>query len=231
MDGGAITASYATGDADTSARGGDIAGSLVGRMNAGSVTASYATGDADSGAGTGDFAGALVGFPGGGTLTASWGFGEAMSETVFPAGSRISDSSATLDLPTGVTTAAGLTATNAPASWDQATSSTLGAWDFGTGTQTPALNFADYDGAGAVFGCGSVAGVTISFRPPAACGALIEGQGRTVTAPTLALPSIAARATVFTYTTGNPVTIDFINTGGGVPEPLQRVPAPAGRAE
>ena len=232
MDGGAITASYATGDADTSTRGGDIAGSLVGRMNAGSVTASYATGDADSGAGTGDFAGALVGFPGGGTLTASWGFGEAMSETVFPAGSRVGDTT-TLDLPTGVTTAAGLTATNAPASWDQATSSTLGAWDFGTGTQTPALNFADYDGAGAVFGCGSVTGVTISFRPPAACGALIEGQGRTVTAPTLALPSLLGKGRITVpFTIGDPVVIGFANTGGGS---LSRCsvspPLPAGLSE
>ena len=232
MDGGAITASYATGDADTSARGGDIAGSLVGRMSAGSVTASYATGDADSGAGTGDFAGALVGFPGGGTLTASWGFGEAMSETVLPAGSRVGDTT-TLDLPTGVTTAAGLTSTNAPASWDQATSSTLGAWDFGTGTQTPALNFADYDGAGTVFGCGSVTGVTISFRPPAACGALIEGQGRTVTAPTLALPSLADIGAASTYTTGTTITpIVFTNSGGGS---LSRCsvspPLPAGLSE
>ncbi len=49
-------------------------------------------------------------------------------------------------MPTGVTSAAGLTAANVGSSWNSANDGTLGAWDFGGGAQPPAVVFNDYDG-------------------------------------------------------------------------------------
>ena len=48
--------------------------------------------------------------------------------------------------PTGVTSAAGLTAANVGSSWNSANDGTLGAWDFGGSAQPPAVVFNDYDG-------------------------------------------------------------------------------------
>ena len=135
--GGSITASYATGNA-VSGSGSDNVGGLVGQRSGGSITASYATGDAVGGNGT-DIVGGLVGDQTGGSITASWGFGTATGGTAGSAGST--------DRPAGVTQASQLASANAPASWNQASSNTLGAWNFGTAPQTPALSYADYDGA------------------------------------------------------------------------------------
>ena len=62
-----------------------------------------------------------------------------------------------------------MTAIKAGITWNSATNNTLGAWDFGTDVQIPALNYADYDGVDlAVFDCGQF--------PANACGTLLPGQ-------------------------------------------------------
>ena len=143
--GGTITASYATGSADGGAEIVDSVGGLVG-SNRGTITASYATGDADGGTGNGDFVGILLGqnLAGVGVVTESYGFGTVdlrADEDVNNVGPP----------PGGVSAASGLDATNAGSSWNDASISeprlsTLGAWDFGTTSQNPALVYNDYDG-------------------------------------------------------------------------------------
>ena len=151
--GGSITASYATGPVVGNAR----VGGLVGEQQVGSsITASYATGPVVGGGGsrrTGD----LVGQQSAGSITASYSFGALEGSSVDVAGAP----------PEGVSNAAQLTATNAGASWNAAASNSLGAWDFGTGDQPPALKYADYDGAGTVFNCNQFP----------ACDTLVPGQG------------------------------------------------------
>ena len=49
--------------------------------------------------------------------------------------------------------AVNLTLGDAGTAWDSADSNTLNAWHFGDDTLIPALNYADYDGAGTVFDC------------------------------------------------------------------------------
>ena len=61
--------------------------------------------------------------------------------------------------------------TAAGTSWNDEGSNTLGAWDFGTENQIPALNYADYDGTGDVFSCDSNLGF-----PANVCGTLLPGQ-------------------------------------------------------
>ena len=162
QSGGSITASYATdaaagGDGDY-----DDVGGLVGQQY-GLITASYATGVAVGGNGDFDRVGGLVGKQSGGSITASYGFGGAIGEVARSVGST---------KPSGVSTAAQLTAANAGSSWNNANNNTLGAWDFGDETQIPALNYADYDGAGVVFDCGPNPG----HFPANACGTLLPGQ-------------------------------------------------------
>ena len=135
---GSITASYATGNADGGAGDNDFAGGLVGRQQFGNIRASYATGNADGGDGSLDVVGGLVGTNDFGSITASYSFG-----------SKVGGENAGVDgtgKPTGVTSAAGLTAANAGGSWNSANDGTLGAWDFGGGAQPPAVVFNDYDG-------------------------------------------------------------------------------------
>ena len=164
QDGGMITASYATVSATGGGDGGDSVGGLVGRQGGGMITASYATGVADGGDGDGDDVGGLVGQKSGGSITASYGFGDATGGT---------EGSAGLEKPDGVTAASQLTADNAGLAWNDAGSNTLDAWDFGDGTQIPALKYADYDGGNAaVFDCGP----DLGHFPAGACGALLPGQ-------------------------------------------------------
>ena len=135
---GSITGSYATGNADGGAGNTDTVGGLVAFQNGGSITASYATGNADGGDGVGDTVGGLVGLQqGGGSISASYSFGSAIGEVAGSDGTP---------MPTGVTSAAGLTAANVGSSWNSANDGTLGAWDFGDSSQPPALVFNDYDG-------------------------------------------------------------------------------------
>ena len=78
QNGGSITGSYATGNADGGAGTFDYVGGLVGRQDRGSITASYATGNADGGAGGFDRVGGLVGEQGGGgSITGSYATGNA----------------------------------------------------------------------------------------------------------------------------------------------------------
>ena len=137
QNGGTITASYATGDADGGTGDEDnLVGGLVGDQTNSTITASYASGDVDGGAGN-DGAGGLVGFSEDSTITASWGFGTVTGETPGTDGNT---------RPNGVTSASDLSSVNAGSAWNAAASNTLGAWDFGTASQPPALNHADYDG-------------------------------------------------------------------------------------
>ena len=142
---GSIVASYATGAANGGA-GDDDVGGLVG-LNYGSIVASYATGAVNGGVGVGsDNVGGLVGInDGSATITASYGFGNATMGTVSTDGSP----------PMGVARANGLTADNAGTEWNDSSEKTKDAWDFGTGSQPPALRYADYDGAGSdTYDCG-----------------------------------------------------------------------------
>ena len=76
QEGGSISASYATGDADGGDGRNDRVGGLVGLQRGGSITASYATGDADGGGRDSDSVGGLVGRSVG-SITASYATGDA----------------------------------------------------------------------------------------------------------------------------------------------------------
>ena len=171
-----ITASYATGSAAGGDGDFDSVGGLVGYQEESStITASYATGAADGGDGSDDSVGRLVGYQEEGLIMASYGFGGVMDGEV-----KGLDGS---PQPDGVSTAAQLTADNAGPAWNDAGSNTLGAWDFGTETQIPALQYADYDGDGDVFGCAPNPGF-----PANVCGTLLPGQDEaSVSGPSSAL--------------------------------------------
>ena len=78
QNGGSITGSYATGNADGGDGGQDSVGGLVGWQQNGNIVASYATGDADGGDGTEDYVGGLVGVQGSdGSITGSYATGDA----------------------------------------------------------------------------------------------------------------------------------------------------------
>ena len=128
--GGTITSSYATGSPD-GGEGNDHVGGLVGYQGLGNITSSYATGSPDGGEGN-DNVGGLVGYQYSGTITSSYGFGTTVN----------SENSNTYEaLPSGVTSASGLTATNSGTSDTNRWS--VDAWDFGTSSQAPALKYVD----------------------------------------------------------------------------------------
>ena len=206
QSGGSITASYATGAAAGGA-GGNRVGGLVGWQEGGSITASYATGAAAGGASNGDYVGGLVGGQSGGLITASYATGSAAGgDGISDRVGRLSGTSLGFSIrasygfgrttggggvagpesPPGVSTAAQLTAANAGPSWNDAGSNTWGAWDFGTESQIPALNYADYDGVGPVFDCGPDS----RHFPANACGTGLPGQEESIIAsgPAAAAP-------------------------------------------
>ncbi len=195
--GGSIAASYATGDATGGNGNKDRVGGLVGlqQHDNTSITASYATGNADGGDGANDRVGGLIGYPFSGSSTASYGFGRTMSVNI----RGVDGPHATL------TTALQLTAANAGDAWDNAGSNTLGAWNFGTPSQTPVLNYADYDGAGTVFDCDQF---------PVACGTLLPAQQRYATLEALELSGVvlqpAFTASVLAYTSSVANDIDSV---------------------
>ena len=80
---------------------------------------------------------------------------------------RVSDTDGSPKLR-GVSAAAQLTAANAGSAWDDASSNTLGVWDFDDDMQNPALRYGDYDGPAATFACGQF--------PAAACCTLLPGH-------------------------------------------------------
>ena len=180
-----IAASYATG-AVTGGAGIDRVGALQGTVfNAASrIIASYATGNADGGTDA-DSAGRLVALTSSG-VNVSYGFGTVIAaETENMAGAP-----PMVGMPPMILTSAnGLTLANAGAQWNDADHLTLNAWDFGTTSQPPALKYADYDGDGTDYGCGSTIGTvaTIPNRVPDGMGGtltvdcgttLLPGQGR-----------------------------------------------------
>ena len=193
---GTITASYASGTASSTVSGGanneDRVGGLVGDNSdtTSIIIASYATITADGGSGNIDRVGSLVGrttasFSGlsdtNGTITASYGFG-----TVQNVG--IAGTSSSGDLPSGVTMAAQLTApgtavaTAVSTQWDNNAQNTQDAWHFGTPTQSPALQYADYDGADNAYGCGNTTGTiaTIPNMIPTPNGSIAVTCGSTL---------------------------------------------------
>ena len=186
-----IIASYATGEVNGGA-GNDRVGGLVGIMHSGtnSIMASYATGDANGDAGS-DNAGALVGSviaDSAGTTTNaivhSYGFGSGMKEgsgndgTAHPAGLTGSGAAKANTL----TDPSGSENTDAAAEWDQVASKTEGAWDFGTASQAPALQYADYDGSGGTDYCDlfpdKIPGTDTDLVCGTANASLLPGQGR-----------------------------------------------------
>ena len=174
-DSGTITASYATGDADGGNGNSDEVGGLVGSNNS-TITATYATGDADGGDGTNDQVGGLVGANDRGTITASYGFGTFTNNErtgVHDSGSR---PNSVLGIGSGRNGARLFTSGNTPAAWNSASSNSLSAWDFGAITDIPTLRYADYDGTGNTYGCGSSS--TASNVIPAI---VPDGSGRTIT--------------------------------------------------
>ena len=189
---GTIAASYASGTADGGMGDFDRLGGLVGSAaNSGSVIiASYATVNTDGSSGDNSRASSLVGrntitdISGtvNGTITASYGFG-----TIVNADSAGRDDSG--DRPSAVgasgsgiagarqLTAPGTGATTAAASeWNDDDQNTQDAWHFGTTGQAPALQYADYDGAGTEYGCGTTTG-TIATIP----SVIPDGAGGTIT--------------------------------------------------
>ena len=196
---GTIIASYATGKADGGNATDDSVGGLAGE-NSGTIIASYSTGDAEGGSGFGDYVGALVGWNDeiqGGTITGSYGFGGTMggrytgpesSGDLDPdsigAGNNPHIAGARRLVPAGHSSFRAVTV-----HWNQASSNTQNAWDFGTDSQAVALRYADYDGDGNTYGCGSnsTATIVIPARVPngsggstsVSCGStLLGGQPR-----------------------------------------------------
>ena len=183
---GTIIASYAGGIADGGTDSYDKVGGLVGynANNHASVIASYATATADGGAGTGNSVGSLVGVNSttsiginppvttSGTITASYGFGSTTN--VGTAG--VSDSG---DRPSGLVSATQSTTaliTAVASQWNDDDHNTQDAWHFGTTVQAPALQYADYDGAGTEYGCGNTTG-TIATIP----SVVPDGMGGAIT--------------------------------------------------
>ena len=181
-----IAASYATGDINGGA-GIDIIGGLAGTISdtGSQITASYAAGTID-GDGDADVAGRIAAFFPADPSThvvATYGFGSVTAETVNDAGVP------SMDTANGGATAADLTADTAGTQWNSADHLTLNAWNFGNSSQDPALQYADYDGAGNKYGCGDDSDATIvipSVVPDGMggtirviCGTtLLPGQGR-----------------------------------------------------
>ena len=184
---GSILASYTKINAN-GGDGNDTVGGLVGYNFKSNIVASYTTGSANGGDGNDkvgglvgynqgrrsiivscysisaastnsiakgrEFVGALVGRNTSADIIVSYGFGNATGKPINSHGAP------------GLLTANGLTLTNAGPEWNDTNSNTLGAWDFGTDSQPPALKYADYDGDGEAFSCDQFP----------ACGSLLPGQ-------------------------------------------------------
>ena len=205
---GSIIASYATGSAEGGAGGNDYVGGFVGWQRGGYIVASYATGSAEGGAGSNDHVGSFTGYNTGSAIMqeiiiASYASGNADGGTgnrdkvgrfigdifgrisfanIYGFGTETGEIITNMGRHNSVSTANGLTLISAGAIWNQANKDTLGAWDFGDASQSPALKFADYDGTDAtMFACendpaSSTTDSTI-FIPH--CGVFLAGQGRT----------------------------------------------------
>ena len=173
----AITASYATGMV-AGADERDVVGGLVG-YNGSTITASYAIGTISGGNGL-DAVGALAGHNGSGTadlpyarmrghgvVVSSYGFGKLQRN-------EIDGTDGSSDRPTGAGgTGSGIAGARplvpfgassyraVPAIWNRARNNTRHAWNMGSTNQAPVLRYADYDGSGTTYGCGSSSTATI----------------------------------------------------------------------
>ena len=192
-----IIASYATGTVN----GGndpDVVGGLVG-YNGGTITASYAIGNI-SGGNSADAVGALVGHNGSGTIdlpygsitghgtvVSSYGFGTLQHK-------EINGTDGSSDRPTGAgDTGSGIAGARpmvpfgtssyraVPAVWNRARDNTRHAWNMGSISQAPILRYADYDGAGTEYGCGTTTGsiATIPSTVPTPSGLIFIVCGTT----------------------------------------------------
>ena len=160
MQGSGSTATIIASYANTTllAKGGSgrnpRAGGLVGQRVQNSsptttIVASYATGiiDVDDA----ERAAKLIGHNTSNTvlgITESYGFSSISEGTL-----KRRKTNTIGDHPAGITSDENLTSSNTGATWNQASSSTLGAWDFRDASQSPILKFADYDGTGDDFVC------------------------------------------------------------------------------
>ena len=175
-----IIASYATG-AVRGGSGNDDVGGLVGQTGSTrvSIVASYATGEVSGDGGT-DNGGGLVG-NNSATITNSYGFGEVTTDvtedTTFEE-KRPDDFEATDAVDLQIADADEAT-DYVGAAWNAAASNTLNAWNF-TELDTPALMYADYDGAGAFYTCdifpATIPGTTDDLDCDATPTTLLPGQ-------------------------------------------------------
>ena len=167
---GELTATYSTGQVNGGADD-DNVGGLIGRKEASShVIASYTIGNVDGGAGT-DTGGTLAGPHGGNPFefTTTYGFGTIENEET------------TIETPGRITSVSELR--TRATGWNNTTGSFY-AWDFGTGSEIPALLFAEYDGSGGTNYCGAMGiipskfadGSAITCSISSANGSLIPGQ-------------------------------------------------------
>ena len=169
---GNITGSYAKGAVNGGA-GGDNVGGLVGSQIYGNITGSYAIGAVNGGTGNYDRVGGLVG-QSNGIITGSYGFGIASGRTINSDGSPPLSIS---NIGTATERAAKLMLANVGMSWNADSKNTLGAWNFGTDSQVPALKYADYDGTGNKYYCDNVTPpATGTPIPISNCGDFIPGQ-------------------------------------------------------
>ena len=148
----AVLASYAIGNPNGGAGDNDFVGGLIGEsLRAGSVAASYATGNPDGGSGSNDLVGGLVGRIERSIMVSyAYAFGMATGEVAGHGGSI---------KPSGVTRASQLMGNSGDATtyagdgWNSLAFRSLGAWNFGTSNQNPALVYNDYDGLEVVYAC------------------------------------------------------------------------------
>ena len=183
-DQGRILASYATGDADGGAGDGVYVGGLVGFFDLGSIGASYATGEANGGAGEYDYVSGLVGWRFKGDIIASYAFGSKSGgeKTLGEDGDAHPDGLAGISGKAGKVNALTIgtnSNTDVDARWNDADEKTKGAWDFGNNSQTPALKYADYDGASGTDYCALFPAKIPGTNTTLICNtSLLPGQGR-----------------------------------------------------
>ena len=183
---GLIIAAYSTGTVNGGSSSNDGVGGLVG-WNTHVISASYAVGNVNGGAGADDVVGSLVGLDDSRSISSSYGFGASMNGEV----DGITGPIPMVAIGSGRVGAALLTApdssgtisTAVDAAWNTARSNTADVWDFGSTADIPALRYADYDGAGAEYGCGATIGsaATIpSIIPDGAGGTIAVICGETL---------------------------------------------------
>ena len=133
-------------------------GGLVGIQNIGSILASYASSDIHFN--SAGYVGRLVGDKEpAGIITESYGFANFTGRRDLLI---INNADAT---SSGITKASDLTNSNVGVTWNQASSNTLGVWEFGDfllPPRPPMLKFSDYDGGATGFICEGAVGSTTS---------------------------------------------------------------------